>query len=115
MSGFGRWSYLLCHFGLGFFGLILGWVVSDYFGGSFRPDIPLPHPAPIFYIKMRQFIMKKYLFLTSHTWKQCTCILLRAHTSLRSAAASKNPTHLKKDVDTYPNPLLLLSTTVGKL
>ena len=42
LSGhFGRGSFRPGHFGLGCFGLILGWVtVSAYIGGSFQPDIP---------------------------------------------------------------------------
>ena len=39
---------------------------------------------------------------------------MTSHTSMCNAAVSKNPTQLKNDDDTYPNPLLLFSTTVGK-
>ena len=46
MSHFGHGSFRPGHFGLGRFGLILGWVVSAYFGGSFRPDIAQTPPPP---------------------------------------------------------------------
>ena len=50
MSRFGRGSFRPSQFGLGRFGLILGWVVSAYFGWSFRPDIPLTPPPPLLYV-----------------------------------------------------------------
>ena len=38
-------------FGWVFFGLVLGWVVSAYLDGSFRPNTPPPpHHHNIFYI-----------------------------------------------------------------
>ena len=49
-------------FGLGRFGLFLGWVVSDYFGGSFRPNSPPPLPQHYKYN-----INETALFVTSHT------------------------------------------------
>ena len=86
MSRIGRGSFRLGHFGLGRFGLILGWAVSAYFGGSFRPDIPRPPPPPICYN------INEFSFLISYT---IACVALQSQ---------KYPTQLRKDGDTYPNP-----------
>ena len=44
ISRFGCGSFRPGHFRLGRFGLILGWVVSAHFNGSFWPDIAqTPH------------------------------------------------------------------------
>ena len=48
MGRFGHEWFRPGHFSLGCFGLILGWVVSAYFGGSFGPIYPDPSPS-IFY------------------------------------------------------------------
>ena len=50
MSRFCRGPFRPGHFGLSRFGLILEWVVSAYFGGSFRSDISLTLPPICYYI-----------------------------------------------------------------
>ena len=82
---FGHESFRLGHFGLGPFGLILGWVVSAYFVGSFRPDIPRPPPISFNINETAQ--NDKFSFMTSHN-------------GLSSVVVSK----FKKDDDTFPNP-----------
>ena len=46
MSRFGLGSFRPCHFGLGRFGLILGWVVRPILVGRFGPIYPPPPPPP---------------------------------------------------------------------
>ena len=75
---------------VGHFGLNLGWVVSLYFGVSFWPDIP-PTPPPIIYNINKKAHIYYFFFMTSHT-------------SLCSAAVSKESHTAEKDDDTDPNP-----------
>ena len=94
MSRFGRGSFRPGQFGLGRFGLILGWVVSAYFGGSFRPDIP-PTPPPICYN------INEFSFMISHTIY-----------SLCSAAVSKES---YKVIHTIPKPIQIIFRALAVL
>ena len=82
IANLGNESFRPGHFGLGRFGLILRWVVSAYFGGSFRPDIPLT-PAPAH--------MLQFSFMISYT---LACVVMQSQ---------KNHTQLRKDGNTYTN------------
>ena len=73
---FGHESFRPGHFGLGRFGLILWRIVSAYFGGSFRPDIP----PPIFNNINETAHNDKVLFMMSHTSLCSAAVLKESYT-----------------------------------